>query len=41
MYIEAIRDIARFSRMAARAAEKRKPVVVIKVGRSERAAAVT
>lgn len=41
IYIEAIKDIPRFSRMAARAAEKRKPVVVIKVGRSEKAAAVT
>ena len=40
IYIEGIRDVARFSRMAARAAEKRKPVVVIKVGRSEKAAEV-
>ena len=41
IYIEAIRDIPRFSRMAERAAARRKPVVVIKVGRSETAAAVT
>lgn len=41
IYIEAIRDIPRFSRMAERAAARRKPVVVVKVGRSETAAAVT
>ena len=41
IYIEGVKDIARFSRMAAKAAAARKPVVVIKVGRSEEAAEVT
>ena len=41
IYIEGVKDIARFSQMAAKAAAKRKPVVVIKVGRSEQAAEVT
>lgn len=41
IYIEGIKDIARFSRMAAKAAAKHKPVVVIKVGRSKEAAQVT
>ena len=41
IYIEGIKDIARFSRMAAAAAAANKPVVVIKVGRTKQAAQVT
>ena len=41
IYIEGVKDIARFSRMAAKAAAAHKPVVVIKVGRSKEAAQVT
>ena len=41
IYIEGVKDITHFSRMAAKAAARRKPVVVIKVGRSREAAQVT
>ena len=41
IYIEGVKDIPRFSRMAAKAAAANKPIVVIKVGRSKQAAQVT
>ena len=41
IYVEGLRDIARFSRMAEKAAGKRIPIVAIKVGRSQTGAQVT
>ncbi|MEL7469055.1 MAG: acetate--CoA ligase family protein [Pseudomonadota bacterium] len=41
MHIEGIRDLRKFEAMATRARELRKPVVALKVGRSEQAQAAT
>ena len=41
IYVEGIRDIAHFSRVAEKAADKRIPIVAIKVGRSQAATQIT